>query len=139
MGDFYLEIFRVVSWIIRKPLIYGLALWLVCAMLVVVYSVLAGAAVSSLCALPGVSLFAHELCEPLDSLLRPALQHRPDEGLAAGIQRQDFPKLMELQAGLEDVLDDSHGFFVFSWDMRHSETAVRDLRSLVKASKLSCK
>ena len=123
------QVIRIVLQVVRifrTPVVYAFALMSVYGILAVIYAVLVGAAVSSLCVLPGVASFASEMCGP-------------DPTVGRYSDYPDFPKLMQLQAGFEEVVVDSHDFVVFSGDLKHSETAVRDLNSLVKASKLVCK
>ncbi|KAI5858806.1 hypothetical protein BZA05DRAFT_382489 [Tricharina praecox] len=98
----------------------------------VAYSSLVGAAVGTLCALPGVPFFMTEICDQGQEGMAGA------KGGRAG-EQPDFQTLMRLQAGFEEMVEECHDFTVFAWDLRHSETAVRDLTSLVKPSRLACK
>jgi len=50
----------------------------------------------------------------------------------------DYPKLLQLQSGFEDLLESSSGT-ALALDIKKSEIAIRDLSTLVKTSDLVCK
>lgn len=50
----------------------------------------------------------------------------------------DYPKLLQLQSGFEDLLESSSGTSL-ALDIKKSEIAIRDLSTLVKTSDLVCK
>lgn len=101
---------------------------MVCLLLAVIFQYFCDAFLSSvvvpICNLPIVSL-ALPFCPSVLSWssTRPA---------------PDYPKLLQLQAGFEDLLESSAGT-ALALDLKKSEIAIRDLRTLVKASNLVCK
>jgi hypothetical protein len=133
-AGFVKDTFGIVIWLIRRPLAWALA--------VVILYVLAGvawmwirntmfAALSPLCVLPGMGSVGLPFCEKDERW-----NGKWSEAKGAG---RDFPKLIDLQAHFEGVLENSVGGSVMAMDLKNSEIAVRDLNSLVKHSKLVCK
>ncbi|RPB04507.1 hypothetical protein L873DRAFT_1666644 [Choiromyces venosus 120613-1] len=116
---------------LRKPLIY---LFYIYIFAVLIFYILQFAAeslyrmMSPICALPGMSLLEVPIC---DFARRTG---SGDDGTR--IQQTDFPKLINLQASFEDILENSAGGSSMALDLKNSEVAVRDLSMLVRVSKL---
>lgn len=111
-----------IFWLLRKPLSWALAVYLLLVILASAYHYTRTAvlsALSPLCALP------------LD--LPFCTAQLPQSGPS------NFPQLIDLQTSFEGVLENSVGGSYLALDLKNSEMAVRDLNSLVRSSSLTCK
>ncbi|KAM5355363.1 hypothetical protein ACJ41O_002009 [Fusarium nematophilum] len=87
------------------------------------------ASLSPLCRLPGVSLLNLPFCPSLDTIV-------PPDARGAGPAPVEFDDLMTVQSQFEHVLEKSADGVSLPFEMKRSETAIRDLRSLVRHSDL---
>ena len=79
--------------------------------------------------MPGVSLLDVPICDFASTGTRSVNDGNP-------IPQTDFPKLINLQASFEDILENSAGGNSMALDLKNSEVAVRDLSMLVRVSRL---
>jgi len=79
--------------------------------------------------MPGVSLLNVPICDFASTGTGSGNDGNP-------IPQTDFPKLINLQASFEDILENSAGGNSMALDLKNSEVAVRDLSMLVRVSKL---
>ncbi|CUS12068.1 unnamed protein product [Tuber aestivum] len=117
---------------LKKPLIYLFYIYLFVVLLSYTFQFATQSLfrlLSPLCAMPGVSLLDVPICD--------------FAGAGAGIggdgnriSQTDFPRLINLQASFEDILENSAGGSSMALDLKNSEVAVRDLSMLVRVSKL---
>ncbi|KAJ6442851.1 Calcium/calmodulin-dependent/calcium-dependent protein kinase [Purpureocillium lavendulum] len=134
----------------KYPLGALLAVYLVFGGLIVAQNMATrslSAAVSPLCRVPGVSLLGLPFCPPSSSSssLFPSLfpngTARPQgQGQGQGQQRNvEFDDLMGVQSKFEHVLEKSADGVSLPFEMKRSEAAVRDLRSLVRHSDIQAR
>lgn len=112
----------------QKPLAVFLALYLTLGGLIVVQNMVTRSIVSSLspiCRVPGVSLLNLPFCPSPDTIFT--------NGTAPPVE---FDELMGVQAQFEQVLEKSADGVSLPFEMKRSETTIRDLRSLVRHSDL---
>lgn len=122
-GDIAKRLLRI----LRVPIQWLVTLWILCFILSYFYMHWAGVlqrAVSPLCNIPLLQNYA--ICQP-DYLT---------QGAAPAA---DYPKLMELQGNLEKLLEKSVGGSTLAFDLKHSQIAVQELKSLVMMSQLMCR
>lgn len=143
-AGFVWDILGLVVWLVRKPLMWGVALVLLytlCCMLVVWARNSVYLALSPVCAVPGVSSLGFPFCDDSGgggySLWGWGGGGAASDG--SHMDGNEFPKLMKLQTSFEELLEDSVGGTVMARDLKNSEIAVRDLNSLVKHSKLEAR
>ncbi|KAF4975864.1 hypothetical protein FZEAL_7405 [Fusarium zealandicum] len=86
------------------------------------------ASLSPLCRLPGASLLNLPFCPSLDTIVPP--------DTSAPVE---FDDLMSVQSQFEHVLEKSADGVSLPFQMKRSETAIRDLRSLVRHSDLQAR
>ncbi|CAZ85127.1 unnamed protein product [Tuber melanosporum] len=118
--------------LLKKPLIYIFYIYLFVVVLCYAFQFVAQSLyqlLSPICALPGASLLNVPICD-----FASASTGNGDDGNR--IPQTDFPKLINLQASFEDILESSAGGSSMALDLKNSEVAVRDLSMLVRASKL---
>lgn len=121
----------------KYPLGALLAVYLVLGGLIVAQNVATRsvyAAVSPVCRVPGVSLLGLPFCPPAAG---PAGSPLPG-GNATG-RPVEFDDLMGVQSKFERVLEKSADGVSLPFEMKRSEAAVRDLRSLVRHSDIQAK
>lgn len=117
--------------VLKKPLSYFLAVWLLFGILVVVRNLVTNsiyASLSPICRIPGTGLLKLPFC-PV---------HRVDtrNGDPPSLE---FDQLMSVQAKFEEVLEESAGGVSLPLDMKRGEASIRDLRQLVRYSQLHSK
>ncbi|OJD35349.1 uncharacterized protein BKCO1_1700089 [Diplodia corticola] len=84
-------------------------------------------ALTPVCAVPGVSLLNLPFCN---------YPQRPDPASAAAVE---FDELVKAQQAFEEIISDASRYDGLPADMKRGETAIRDLRSVVRYSKLPSK
>ncbi|KAI9882339.1 MAG: protein transporter tim10 [Watsoniomyces obsoletus] len=83
-------------------------------------------AVAPLCSIPGMSMLPLGICSP--------------GGFKShGKTPVEFDQMMDVQAKFEEVLDEQSVSFNLPLDMKRGETAIRDLRNIVKFSSIPSK
>jgi len=109
--------------LMKTPISYLLALWFLFGLALIIRNLITTsiyASLSPICRIPGVSLIGLPFC-PLD--------YADETG-------QQFPKLMDVQSKFEEVMEQSVGGVALSFDMKWTESSMRDLRTLVRHSHL---
>ena len=87
------------------------------------------ASLSPICRIPGASILNLPFCPSPDSIVPPGSDGSPVE----------FDDLMNVQSKFEQVLEKSSDGVSLPFEMKRSETAIRDLRSLVRHSDLQAR
>ncbi|KAK0117982.1 hypothetical protein ONS95_012293 [Cadophora gregata] len=117
--------------VLKKPLSYFLAVWLLFGIAVIVRNLVTNsiyASMSPLCRIPGASFLNLPFC-PV---------HRVDTSHGSP-PPVEFNDLMAVQAKFEEVLEESAGGVSLPLDMKRGEASIRDLRQLVRYSQLHSK
>jgi len=117
--------------VLKKPLSYFLAVWLLFGIAVIVRNLVTNsiyASMSPLCRIPGASLLSLPFC-PV---------HRVDTSHGSP-PPVEFNDLMAVQSKFEEVLEESAGGVSLPLDMKRGEASIRDLRQLVRYSQLHSK
>jgi hypothetical protein len=117
--------------VLKTPLSYFLAIWLLFGLLVVVRNFVTTsiyASLSPVCRIPGVSLLNLPFC-PVYNV---DTSHGPPPSV-------EFDQLMVVQSKFEEVLEESAGSVSLPLDMKRGEASIRDLRQLVRYSQLHSK
>ncbi|KAG4435282.1 hypothetical protein IFR05_009242 [Cadophora sp. M221] len=117
--------------VLKKPLSYFLAVWLLFGIAVIVRNLVTNsiyASMSPLCRIPGASLLDLPFC-PV---------HRVDTSHGSP-PPVEFDDLMTVQSKFEEVLEESAGGVSLPLDMKRGEASIRDLRQLVRYSQLHSK
>ncbi len=117
--------------VLKKPLSYFVAIWLLFGLIVVARNLVTSsiyASLSPLCRIPGSSLLNFPFC-PV---------HRVDtsNGPPPSVE---FDQLMTVQSKFEEVLEESAGGVSLPLDMKRGEASIRDLRQRVRYSHLHSK
>ncbi|KAM4058598.1 hypothetical protein HRG_006446 [Hirsutella rhossiliensis] len=118
----------------KYPLGALLAVYLVFGSLIVAQNMATRsiyAAVSPLCRIPGASLLSLPFCPPGDGAA--------SNGSAGAGHPVEFNDLMGVQSQFEQVLERSADGVSLPFEMKRSEAAVRDLRSLVRHSDIQAR
>ena len=113
----------------KTPLSYILAVYLLFAFMVFAKNLLVSnvySALSPICRVPGVSMLGFDICQV-------------PGGSRASSKDVHFNEVMASQSRFEDILDKTAEGVGLPADMKHSEASMRDLRTLVKYSRLSSK
>ena len=116
--------------ILKTPLSYILAIYLLFGLGVVLRTLVTNsvyASLSPVCRIPGASLLNLPFCPAY----RVDPSHEPPP--------VEFDKLMAVQAKFEEVLEESAGNTALPMDMKRGEASIRDLRQLVRYSQLHSK
>ncbi|KUJ24178.1 uncharacterized protein LY89DRAFT_634105 [Mollisia scopiformis] len=114
--------------VLKRPLSYFLAVWLLFGLLVIARNLITTsvyASLSPVCRIPGASFLNLPFC-PI---------HRVDTRNGDPPTAQ-FDDLMNVQAKFEEVLEESAGGVSLPLDMKRGEASIRDLRQLVRYSHL---
>lgn len=117
--------------LMKKPLSYLLAIWLMFGLLVVARNFLTSsinASLSPLCRIPGAGFLNLPFC--------PVYRVDNSQG---DPPNAEFNELMKVQANFEEVLEASAGGVSLPLDMKRGEASIRDLRQLVRYSHLQSK
>lgn len=115
----------------QKPLAIGLAIYLVVGGLILASNWITHsfyAALSPICSIPGLAHF-------VDFPFCPATPH----GARDRTQPVEFDSLMSVEGAFEQVYEKSATGVSLPMEMKRSETAIRDLRTMVKFSNLQGK
>jgi hypothetical protein len=126
-----LEVFGGALKVLKKPLSYFLAIWLLFGLLVVVRNFVTNtiyASLSPICRIPGASLLNLPFC--------PVYRVDTSNGPPPSVE---FEQLMTVQSKFEEVLEESAGGVSLPLDMKRGEASIRDLRQLVRYSQLHSK
>jgi hypothetical protein len=117
--------------VLKRPLSYLLAVWLLFGLLVIGRNLLTNsiyASLSPVCRIPGASFLNLPFC--------PVYRVDNRNGDPPNVQ---FNDLMNVQAKFEEVLEESAGGVSLPLDMKRGEASIRDLRQLVRYSHLQSK
>lgn len=131
MLSWFLEVLGGALGVLKKPLSYFLAIWLLFGLLVVVRNLVTTsiyASLSPVCRMPGASLLNLPFC--------PAYRVDTTHGPPPSVE---FDQLMAVQSKFEEVLEESAGSVSLPLDMKRGEASIRDLRQLVRYSQLHSK
>lgn len=131
MVSWLLEVLGGTLLILKKPVSYLLAAWLLFGMSIMVRNLVTNsvyASLSPICRMPGISYLDLPFCPPykIDTSNGPP-------------PPVEFDKLMSMQAQFEEVMEESAGSVSLPMDMKRGESSIRDLRQLVRYSQLSSK
>ncbi|CAL3973651.1 hypothetical protein PZA11_005822 [Diplocarpon coronariae] len=127
-----LDVFAGALKVLKKPLSYFLAVWLLFGILVLVRNLVTTsiyASMSPICRLPGSSFLNLPFCSA----------YRADNGRHGPPPLVEFDEVMAVQAKFEEVLQESAGGVSLPLDMKRGEASIRDLRQLVRYSQLQSK
>lgn len=137
-------IYGVCAWILgvitlalryaQKPLALLLAIYVSFGGILIVQNMATQsltASLSPLCRIPGLSFFNIPFCPSPDTIITDPNAPRPPP--------VEFDDLMTVQAQFERVLEKSADGVSLPFEMKRSETAIRDLRSLVRHSDLQAR
>lgn len=130
MLQWFFEIFGGALRVLKTPLTYLLAIWLLFGAGVLIRNLVTNsiyASLSPVCRIPGVSLLNLPFC-PI---------HKIDKHGAP--PPVEFDELMTVQSKFEEVLEESAGGVSLPMDMKRGEASIRDLRQLVRYSQLHAK
>jgi len=114
--------------VLKTPITYMLAVWLLFGLGVVVRNLITSSVYSSLspvCRIPGASYLNLPFC--------PLYQADHSQGPPPSVE---FEQLMTVQSKFEEVLEESAGGVSLPMDMKRGEASIRDLRQLVRYSQL---
>ena len=126
-----LDIFGGAFRILKTPLSYILAIYLLFGLGVMLRTLVTNsvyASLSPVCRIPGASLLNLPFC--------PVYRADPSHGSPPAVE---FDELMAVQAKFEEVLEESAGNTALPMDMKRGEASIRDLRQLVRYSQLHSK
>lgn len=115
--------------ILKTPISYALAIWLLFGLGVVVRNLITTsiyASLSPICRIPGTSLLNLPFCPG-------------GGGDNDHVPSVEFDQLMMVQNKFEEVLEESAGGVSLPMDMKRGEASIRDLRQLVKYSHVNSK
>jgi hypothetical protein len=131
MLSWMLEVLGGALKVLKTPLSYFLAIWLLFGLLVMVRNLVTTsiyASMSPICRIPGASLLNLPFCPVYNADSR----HGPPPSV-------EFDQLMAVQSKFEEVLEESAGSVSLPLDMKRGEASIRDLRQLVRYSQLHAK
>ena len=117
--------------LLKKPISYMLAVWLLFGMAIVVRNLVTNsvyASLSPICRIPGASFLDLPFC--------PAYKVDTSHGSPPPVE---FDQLMTMQSKFEEVMEESAGSVSLPMDMKRGEASIRDLRQLVRYSHLKSK
>ena len=117
---------------LKTPISYLIACWLLVGVLVLLRNLLFSSvysALSPVCRIPGASFLNLPMCQSPVSVQYPGGETPPVE----------FDRLMEVQNKFEVVLQESAGGSSLPLEMKRGETSIRDLRQVVRFSQLHSK
>jgi hypothetical protein len=131
MLSWMLEVLGGALKVLKTPLSYFLAIWLLFGLLIMVRNLVTTsiyASMSPICRIPGASLLNLPFCPVYSADGR----HGPPPSV-------EFDQLMAVQSKFEEVLEESAGSVSLPLDMKRGEASIRDLRQLVRYSQLHAK
>ena len=117
---------------LKTPISYLIACWLLVGVLVLLRNLLFSSvysALSPVCRIPGASFLNLPMCQSPVSIQYPG-------GETPSVE---FDRLMDVQNKFEAVLQESAGGSSLPLDMKRGETSIRDLRQVVRFSQLHSK
>lgn len=131
MVSFVLDVLGKSLRILKTPISYALAVWLLLGLTIMMRNFLTNSIYSSLsplCRIPGSSLLNLPFCPSggYDSTSGPS-------------PAAEFDQLISVQGKFEEVLDESAAGVSLPMDMKRGEASIRDLRQLVRYSQLHSK
>ncbi|EEU48114.1 uncharacterized protein NECHADRAFT_75364 [Fusarium vanettenii 77-13-4] len=139
-GSVPLTLYNVLGWFTgifalafryaQRPLALLLAIYLCFGGLIIAQNMATrsiAASLSPLCRIPGLSMFGLPFCPSLDTIVTPE----------AGASHVEFDQLMDVQSKFEQVLEKSADGVSLPFEMKRSEMAIRDLRTLIRHSDVS--
>ncbi|KFY22136.1 hypothetical protein V493_06823 [Pseudogymnoascus sp. VKM F-4281 (FW-2241)] len=132
MVSFVLDVLGKSLRILKTPLSYAVAVWLLLGLSIIMRNFLTNSIYSSLsplCRLPGSSLLNLPFC-PTGGYDASSGQTSPSV---------EFDQLISVQGKFEEVLDESAAGVSLPMDMKRGEASIRDLRQLVRYSQLHSK
>lgn len=131
MLSWILEVFGGALRVLKTPISYILAVWLLFGLGIVVRNLVTNsvyASLSPVCRIPGVSLLDLPFC----------LVYRVDTSHGSP-PPVEFEQLMMVQSKFDEVLEDTAGNVALPMDMKRGEASIRDLRQIVRYSQLHSK
>jgi hypothetical protein len=131
MLSWMLEVLGGALKVLKTPLSYFLAIWLLFGLLIMVRNFVTTsiyASMSPICRIPGASFLNLPFCPVYSADSRHG--HPPSV---------EFDQLMAVQSKFEEVLEESAGSVSLPLDMKRGEASIRDLRQLVRYSQLHAK
>lgn len=131
MVSWLLDIVAGAFKVLKRPLSYFLAVWLLFGLLVIAHNLITTsiyASLSPICRIPGAGFLNLPFC--------PAYRVDTRNGDPPTAQ---FDDLMTVQSKFEEVLEESAGGVSLPLDMKRGEASIRDLRQLVRYSHLHSK
>jgi len=126
-----LDVFGGALRVLKKPMSYLLAIWLLFGLIVMIRNLITSsvyASLSPVCRIPGVSLLNLPFCP----VHRVDISNGPPPPV-------EFDQLMTVQSKFEEVLEESAAGVSLPLDMKRGEASIRDLRQLVRYSQLHSK
>lgn len=111
----------------QRPLAILLAIYLCFGGLIIAQNMATrsiAASLSPLCRIPGLSMLGLPFCPSVDTIVTPE----------AGAAHVEFDELMDVQSKFEQVLEKSADGVSLPFEMKRSEMAIRDLRTLIRHS-----
>jgi hypothetical protein len=131
MLSWLLEVLGGALKVLKTPLSYALAIWLLFGLGVLLRNFVTTsiyASLSPICRIPGTSILNLPFC-PIYNV---DTSHGPPPQV-------EFDQLMAVQSKFEEVMEDSAGSASLPLDMKRGEASIRDLRQLVRYSQLHAK
>jgi hypothetical protein len=130
--DWLIEIVLGGLQVIKTPLKYAFGLWLLTGLLVISSNALTtriSNAISPICRIPGSSIVFPSFCESSVNL----------QYSAESAPEPEFDHLMNIQQKFEDLLHQSVEHYAVPTFLKHSQSAMRDVREVVRYSPLKSK
>ena len=127
--SYFLALLTDILSILRRPLSYGLAVYLFIGLLVIAQNALfsrLSAALSPVCRIPGIPWVAPSLCSsPVQLNFESANAPQPE-----------FEELIKIQNKFEDLLEQTGDDYAIPAFMKQSQLVMRDVREVVRYSQL---
>ncbi|KAI5467435.1 hypothetical protein BGZ63DRAFT_345669 [Mariannaea sp. PMI_226] len=143
-GSIFNVLYNVLAWLLgvialafgyaQRPLAVLLAIYVSFGGIIIAQNMASRSITSSLspiCRLPGASFFNLPFCPSPDTIITNSNGQSPAP--------VEFDDLMAVQAQFEQVLEKSSDGISLPFEMKRSETAIRDLRTLVRHSDLQAR
>lgn len=140
IGQYLLRLMgNVIDWLLdivggtlntlKKPITWGLSLYALIVLSMVLRNYVTSSIESALwpvCQIPGISFLNLPFC------------HSSSGGYAtiSSDATPEFNSLMEVQGHFEGILEDSHNGLNLPYDMRKSESSIRDLRTVIRYAEI---
>lgn len=134
LAEGFLDILGQTLKSLKRPISWLLAVYLFAGIILLVQNLLTTSiytALSPICRIPGVSFLNLPLCQYVSP-------NNDNPSLPPGTSAPvEFEALMKTQSQFEEILSESAAGVSLPLDMKRSETSIRDLRQIVRYSKLS--